>query len=54
MAKSYVVKYRVGSSDCQDTVMLQNGTEQEAISVLKSRGTVGKDKTITIISVEKK
>ena len=54
MAKSFIVKYRVGSSNHQDTVLLQSGTESEAISVLKSRGTVGKDKDITILSIQAK
>ena len=54
MAKSYIVKYRVGSTNRQDTVLLQNGTESEAIKTLKSRGSVGKDKEITILSIGNK
>jgi len=51
----YLVKYEVlgdaSNTRAQTTLMLYGPNESEAIAELKSRGTVGRDKTIIILSI---
>lgn len=48
---SYIVKYRVGMTNAQTSINLRYGSESEAIEALKARGTVGRDKSIIILSI---
>ena len=54
---SYRVKYRVvgsaSSTNATATIMLHSGSESEAITALKQRGTVRKDADVIILSIEK-
>lgn len=51
----YRVMYRVESatsaSNASATVMLYSASESEAIAELKKRGTISRDKDVTILSV---
>jgi len=55
--ESYMVKYRVegisSATNGMATVMLYSASESEAIAALKSRGTIGRDKNVIILSVRK-
>jgi hypothetical protein len=54
---SYRVRYRVvdsaSSTNATATIMLHSGSESEAITALKQRGTVRKDADVIILSIEK-
>ena len=53
----YRVKYRIDGiasrSYCSATVTLHSPSESEAISELKKRGTVGWDKTVIILDIQR-
>ena len=53
--RSYRVYYRIegaaSATNAWATVMLYSASESEAISELKKRGTVGRDKQVIILSV---
>lgn len=53
----YRVKYRIEGSasatNASATVMLYSASESEAINELKKRGTIGRDKTVIILSIER-
>ena len=53
--ESYTVKYRVegvgSSTNGSATIMLYSDNESEAIAALKSRGTIGRDKEVVILSI---
>lgn len=53
----YRVRYRVegpaSATNASATVMLYSASESEAIYELKRRGTVGSDKTVIILSIER-
>ena len=53
----YRVKYRIegpaSATNASATVMLYSASESEAISELKKRGTIGRDKTVIILSIER-
>lgn len=55
--ESYTVKYRVegvgSSTNGSATIMLYSDNESEAIAALKSRGTIGRDKEVVILSIRK-
>lgn len=55
--ESYTVRYRVESSGSSTngtaSVMLYSPSESEAIAALKSRGTVGRDKNVIILSIRR-
>ena len=48
----YRVKYRV-EGPASATVMLYSASESEAIYELKKRGTIGRDKTVIVLSIER-
>ena len=52
----YRVRYRVeglaSATNASATVMLYSASESEAIYELKKRGTIGRDKTVTVLSIE--
>ncbi|MBM6946551.1 MULTISPECIES: hypothetical protein [Bacteroides] len=54
---SYRIKYRIQSAgsatNATTTIMLHSGSESEAITALKQRGTVRKDADVIILSIEK-
>lgn len=54
---SYRVVYRVESAasatNASATVQLYSASESEAIYELKRRGTIGHDKTVIILSIER-
>ena len=54
---SYRVRHRVvdsaSSTNATATIMLHSGSESEAITALKQRGTVRKDADVIILSIEK-
>lgn len=54
---SYRVRYRVvdsaSSTNATATIMLHSGSESEAITALKQRGTVRKYADVIILSIEK-
>ncbi|MFY9309948.1 MAG: hypothetical protein WAQ28_12945 [Bacteroidia bacterium] len=52
MKKSYSVKYRVNNTTTRTTLLLYGGTESEAIDKLKQRGTVAKDASVIVLSIE--
>lgn len=47
----YTVKFRVGNSNDSQSLNLHSPSESEAISVLKQRGTVPRDKEVIIYSI---
>ena len=53
----YRVKYRVegpaSATNASATVMLYSASESEAAYELKKRGTIGRDKTVIILSIER-
>jgi hypothetical protein len=53
----YRVKYRVegpaSATNASATVMLYSASESEAVYELKKRGTIGRDKTVIILSLER-
>lgn len=53
----YRVRYRIegpaSATNASATVMLYSASESEAVSELKKRGTVGRDKTVIILSIER-
>lgn len=53
----YRVKYRIegpaSATNASATVMLYSASESEAINELKKRGTIGRDKTVIILSIER-
>ena len=53
----YRVRYRVegpaSATNASATVMLYSASESEAVYELKRRGTVGSDKTVIILSIER-
>lgn len=55
--ESYTVKYRVegigSSTNGSASIMLYSDNESEAIAALKSRGTIGRDKDVVILSIRK-
>lgn len=58
MTKEYYrVKYRIegpaSATNASATVMLYSASESEAICELKKRGTIGRDKTVIILSIER-
>ncbi|MBQ9466453.1 MAG: hypothetical protein IJU62_05710 [Muribaculaceae bacterium] len=52
--RHYRVRYRVVESLTTTSInlMLHSASESEAIATLKQRGTVGRDKTIIILSID--
>ena len=58
MAKDYYrVRYRIegpaSATNATATVQLYSASESEAIYELKNRGTIGRDKTVIILSIER-
>ena len=58
MTKEYYrVKYRIegpaSATNASATVQLFSASESEAIYELKRRGTIGRDKTVIILSIER-
>ena len=55
--ESYRVKYMVegeaSRTYAQATVMLYSPSESEAIYELKRRGTIGRDKTVIVLEIQK-
>lgn len=53
----YRVKYRVegpaSATNASATVMLYSASESEAIYELQKRGTISRDKTVIILSIER-
>ncbi len=53
----YRVRYRIegpaSATNASATVMLYSASESEAINELKKRGTIGRDKTVIILSIER-
>lgn len=53
----YLVRYRiegtVSASNATATVMLYSASESEAISELKSRGTISRNATVIILEIRK-
>lgn len=53
----YRVRYRIeepaSATNASATVMLYSASESEAVYELKKRGTVGRDKTVIILSIER-
>lgn len=53
----YRVRYQVegpaSATNASATVMLYSASESEAIYELKKRGTIGRDKTVIILSIER-
>ena len=53
----YRVRYRVegpaSATNTSATVMLYSASESEAVYELKKRGTIGRDKTVIILSIER-
>ena len=53
----YRVKYRVegpaSATNASATVMLYSASESEVIYELKKRGTIGRDKTVIVLSIER-
>lgn len=53
----YRVRYRIegpaSATNASATVMLYSASESEAIYELKRRGTIGRDKTVIILSIER-
>lgn len=53
----YRVRYRIkgpaSATNASATVMLYSASESEAVCELKRRGTVGSDKTVIILSIER-
>lgn len=53
----YRVRYRIegpaSATNASVTVQLYSASESEAIYELKKRGTIGRDKTVIILSIER-
>lgn len=53
----YRVRYRVegpaSATNASATVMLYSASESEAIYELKKRGTIDRDKTVIVLSIER-
>ena len=53
----YRVKYRIegpaSATNASATMMLYSASESEAICELKRRGTIGSDKTVIILDIQK-
>lgn len=53
----YRVRYRIegpaSATNASATVMLYSASESEAIYELKKRGTIGRDKAVIILSIER-
>jgi len=56
--EAYIVVYQVpgdaSTTRAQTTLMLYGPNESEAIAELKRRGSVGRDKTVIILSIRKR
>jgi hypothetical protein len=50
----YRVRYRVGNTNREDTVMLYSASESEAIATLKARGSVPRDMPVVILTIVKR
>ena len=52
--ESYIVRYRVNSTQTQTTLHLYSNSESQAIFKLKQRGSVSQDSVVIILSIQKR
>ena len=50
--ENYEVKFKVNDTNSRAILKLHGGTESEAISLLKQRGTVSKDSEVIVLSIK--